>query len=71
MIEKLSPTLELALQNELRQAYLKGVETGRKIGYEAAKKEVGEFIVLPPAVAYEIHEMGDVKEIVNGTKEVH
>lgn len=31
MIEKLSPSLELALQNELRQAYLKGVETGRKM----------------------------------------
>jgi len=34
MIEKLSPTLELALQNELRQAYLKGVETGRKMERE-------------------------------------
>lgn len=34
MIEKLSPTLELALQNELRQAYLKGVETGRRMERE-------------------------------------
>ena len=36
MIEKLSPTLEMALQNELREAYLKGVETG----YRRAKEEL-------------------------------
>jgi len=38
MIEKLSPTLELALQNELRQAYLKGVETGRKMEREESDR---------------------------------
>lgn len=35
MIEKLSPTLEIALQQELRDAYLKGVETG----YRRAKEQ--------------------------------
>jgi hypothetical protein len=40
MIEKLSPTLEMALQNELREAYLKGVETGRKLEREAMKETI-------------------------------
>lgn len=36
MIEKLSPSFEMALQQELRDAYLKGVETG----YRRAKEEL-------------------------------
>jgi hypothetical protein len=39
-MNSLSPRLQLALEDELREAYLKGIETGRKLERERIMKWV-------------------------------